>query len=78
MEVKVGASGAEAEAALNSVRTLSGNYLDIQNDSVGSQVGSELKSRGLKAIIFRLTWDYYLYLFRFELLCDGGNCSIGS
>ena len=66
LEVKVGASGAEAEAALNSVKTLSGNYLDIQNDSVGSQVGSELKSRGLKAIIFALLGIIIYISLRFE------------
>ena len=66
LEVKVGASGSEAEAALNSVKTLSGNYLDIQNDSVGSQVGSELKNRGLKAIIFALLGIIIYISLRFE------------
>jgi preprotein translocase SecF subunit len=66
LEVKVGASGAEAEAALEAVKMLPGAYLDIQNDSVGSQVGAELKSRGLKAIIFALLGIIIYISVRFE------------
>ncbi len=66
LEVKVGASGAEAEAALAAVKGLPGAYLDIQNDSVGSQVGAELKSRGLKAIIFALLGIIVYISIRFE------------
>ncbi len=66
LEVKVGASGEEAEPALNVVKALEGNYRDVKNDSVGSQIGEELKSKGIKAIIFALIGIIIYISIRFE------------
>ncbi len=66
LEVKVGASGEEAEPALNAVKALDGNYQDVKNDSVGSQIGAELKSKGIKAIIFALIGIIIYISIRFE------------
>ncbi len=66
LEVKVGASGEEAEPALTVVKALDGNYRDVKNDSVGSQIGAELKSKGIKAIIFALIGIIIYISIRFE------------
>jgi len=66
LEVKVGASGEEAEPALNAVKALDGNYQDVKNDSVGSQIGEELKNKGIKAIIFALIGIIIYISIRFE------------
>jgi len=66
LEVKVGASGEEAEPALNAVKALDGNYQDVKNDSVGSQIGEELKSKGIKAIIWALIGIIIYISIRFE------------
>jgi len=66
LEVKVGASGEEAEPALNAVKALEGNYRDVKNDSVGSQIGEELKNKGIKAIIFALIGIIIYISIRFE------------
>ncbi len=66
LEVKVGASGEEAEPALVAVKGLSGNYQDIKNDSVGSQIGAELKKKGINAIIFALIGIIIYISIRFE------------
>ncbi|MEN8254326.1 MAG: protein translocase subunit SecD [Verrucomicrobiota bacterium] len=66
LEVKVGASGEEAEPALNAVKALDGSYQDVKNDSVGSQIGEELKSKGIKAIIFALIGIIIYISIRFE------------
>ncbi len=66
LEVKVGASGEEAEPALTAVKALAGNYQDVKNDSVGSQIGAELKSKGIKAIIFALIGIIIYISIRFE------------
>ncbi|MEE9369489.1 MAG: protein translocase subunit SecD [Pontiella sp.] len=66
LEVKVGASGEESEPALVAVKTLPGNYQDVKNDSVGSQIGAELKSKGIKAIIFALIGIVIYISIRFE------------
>ncbi len=66
LEVKVGASGADAEPALNAIKQLPGNYLDIKNDSVGSQIGSELKRKGVQAIIWSLIGIIIYISIRFE------------
>ncbi len=66
LEVKVGASGEEAEPALTAVKALDGNYKDVKNDSVGSQIGAELKSKGIKAIIFALIGIIIYISIRFE------------
>ena len=66
LEVKVGVSGAEAEPALTAVTALEGNYQDVKNDSVGSQIGKELQSKGIKAIIFALIGIIIYISIRFE------------
>ncbi len=66
LEIKVGASGAEAEPALNAIKQLPGNYEDIKNDSVGSQIGAELKQKGITAIIFALIGIIIYISIRFE------------
>jgi SecD/SecF fusion protein len=66
LEVKVGASGEEAEPALNAIKALDGSYKDVKNDSVGSQIGQELKSKGIKAIIFALIGIIIYISIRFE------------
>ncbi len=66
LEVKIGASGEESEPALNAVKTLEGNYQDVKNDSVGSQIGAELKSKGIKAIIWALIGIIIYVSIRFE------------
>ncbi len=66
LEVKVGASGAEAEPALLAVKSLAGNYKDVKNDSVGSQIGAELKKKGINAIIFALIGIIIYISIRFE------------
>ncbi len=66
LEVKVGASGEESEPALKAVKALEGNYRDVKNDSVGSQIGDELKSKGIKALIFALIGIIIYISIRFE------------
>lgn len=66
LEVKVGASGEEAEPALVAVKSMAGNYRDIKTDSVGSQIGAELKKKGIKAIIFALIGIIIYISIRFE------------
>jgi len=66
LEVKVGVSGGEAEPALTAVKSLPGNYKDVKNDSVGSQIGKELQSKGIKAIIFALIGIIIYISIRFE------------
>ncbi|VGO22918.1 protein translocase subunit SecD [Pontiella sulfatireligans] len=66
LEVKVGASGEEAEPALVAVKSLPGSYKDVKNDSVGSQIGAELKKKGINAIIFALIGIIIYISIRFE------------
>ena len=66
LEVKVGAFGEEAEPALTAVKALDGNYQDVKNDSVGSQIGEELKRKGIKAIIWALIGIIIYISIRFE------------
>lgn len=66
LEIKIGSTGPEVEQALNAIQGLDGNYQDIKNDSVGSQIGSELKSKGLKAIIWSLIGIIIYISIRFE------------
>ncbi len=66
LEVKVGASGEASEPALEAVKALEGNYRDVKNDSVGSQIGEELKTKGIKAIIFALIGIIIYISIRFE------------
>jgi SecD/SecF fusion protein len=66
LQVKVGASGEEAESVLVAIKGLPGGYVDIQNDSVGSQIGAELKSKGMWAIIWSLVGIIIYISIRFE------------
>jgi SecD/SecF fusion protein len=66
LEVKVGASGAEADPALQAIHELDGSYKNVKNDSVGSQIGAELKSKGIKAIIWALIGIIIYISIRFE------------
>ena len=66
LEVKVGATGTEADKALQAVEQLPGNYQSVKNDSVGSQIGSELKKKGLMAIIWSLVGIIIYISIRFE------------
>ena len=66
LDVKVGAAGAEVEPALAAIKALPGNYRDLKNDSVGSQIGKELKSKGIKALVFALIGIIIYISIRFE------------
>lgn len=66
LEVKVGVSGEEAEPALAAVKQLPGNYKEIQEDSVGSQIGAELKVKGIKALVWALVGIIIYISIRFE------------
>jgi SecD/SecF fusion protein len=66
LEVKIGASGEEAEPALSAIKQLDGAYVDVKNDSVGSQIGSELKKKGINAIVFALIGIIIYISIRFE------------
>jgi SecD/SecF fusion protein len=66
LEIKVGTSGEESEPALLAVKSLDGSYQDIKNDSVGSQIGKELKSKGIRAILFALIGIIIYISIRFE------------
>ena len=66
LEIKVGTSGEASEPALLAVKSLEGNYKDVKNDSVGSQIGEELKNKGIRAIIFALIGIIIYISIRFE------------
>ena len=66
LEVKVGAAGSEVDPALNAVESLPGHYRNLKNDSVGSQIGKELKAKGVKAIVFALIGIIIYISIRFE------------
>ena len=66
LEVKVGASGDEAEPALRAIKALPGSYVDVKNDSVGSLIGKELRNKGIKAILFALIGIIVYISMRFE------------
>jgi len=66
LEVKVSEDAENAEPALTAIKSLPGNYRDIQKDSVGSQIGSELKRQSIKAIIFALLGIIIYISIRFE------------
>ena len=66
LEIKVGASGDEATPALTAIENLPGNYENIKNDSVGSQVGKELQRKGISAIIWSLVGIIIYISIRFE------------
>ena len=66
LEIKVGASNDAAKPALSSILALDGNYKVLKNDSVGSQIGKELRSKGIKAIIWALIGIIVYVSLRFE------------
>jgi preprotein translocase SecF subunit len=66
LDVKVGAAGEEVEPALSAIKSLPGNYKNLKNDSVGSQIGQELKSKGIKALVFALIGIIIYISIRFE------------
>jgi len=70
LEVKIGVTGddaeTEADKALTAIKQLPGNYVDVKNDSVGSQIGSELKRKGMWAIFWSLIGIIIYISIRFE------------
>ena len=66
LEVKIGSTGSEIDKALLAVKSIDGGYNVLQTDSVGSQVGDELKRRGFKAMIFALLGIIIYISLRFE------------
>ncbi|MDZ8117135.1 protein translocase subunit SecD [Pontiella agarivorans] len=66
LELKISDSGEDAEPALQAIKALDGGYVDVKNDSVGSQIGSELKRKGLLAIIWSLVGIIIYISIRFE------------
>lgn len=66
LEVKVGVSGEDAEPALSAIKQLPGGYEDINVASVGSQIGAELKKKGMWALIWSLVGIIIYISIRFE------------
>ncbi len=66
LEVKVGVSGEEVEPAMTAIKQLPGGYQEVQADSVGSQIGSELKRKGIMAILWSLVGIIVYISIRFE------------
>jgi SecD/SecF fusion protein len=66
LEVKVAETDDAANGAVEAIRSLEGNYKVIQNDTVGPQVGSELKRQSLMAIICALIGIIIYISIRFE------------
>ena len=66
LEVKIKESGIAAENAISSIKEMAGNYKDIKNDIVGSQIGNELKKRGSSAMILAIIGIIIYISFRFE------------
>ena len=54
LEIKIKEFGIEAENSIIAIKQLPGNYQDIKNDIVGSQIGEELRSKGIKSMILAL------------------------
>ncbi len=66
LEVKVKETeGAEAKAQ-EAILALDGDYEIVKTDSVGSQIGSELKKSGITAIVFALIGIIIYISIRFE------------
>jgi len=66
LEIKVGVSNDDAKPALNAILALDGKYKIMKNDSVGSQIGAELRNKGIKAIIWALIGIIIYVSLRFE------------
>jgi len=66
LEIKVGVSNDAAKPALSAILSLDGKYKLLKNDSVGSQIGKELRNKGIKAIIWALIGIIIYVSLRFE------------
>ena len=66
MEVKIKEFGVDAEKSIIAIKQLPGNYHDIKNDIVGSQIGNELRSKGISSMILALIGIIIYISFRFE------------
>ncbi len=66
LEIKIKEFGSETENAISAIKSMPGNFQDIKNDTVGSQVGSELKNRGAKAMIIALIGIIIYITWKFE------------
>lgn len=66
LEVKVKATEGAEVAAQEAITKLAGNYEIVQADSVGSQIGEELKKKGITAIILALVGIIIYISIRFE------------
>ena len=66
LEVKIKEFGADAEKSIIAIKQLPGNYQDIKNDIVGSQIGNELRSKGISSMILALIGIIIYISFRFE------------
>ena len=65
MEVKIKEFGVD-EKSIIAIKQLPGNYQDIKNDIVGSQIGNELRSKGISSMILALIGIIIYISFRFE------------
>ena len=66
LEIKIKEFGIEAENSIIAIKQLPGNYQDIKNDIVGSQIGEELRSKGIKSMIIAIIGIIIYISFRFE------------
>jgi len=66
LEVKIKEFGVDAEKSIIAIKQLPGNYQDIKNDIVGSQIGNELRSKGISSMILALIGIIIYISFRFE------------
>ena len=66
LEVKIKEFGVDAEKSIIAIKQLPGNYQDIKNDIVGSQIGNELRTKGISSMILALIGIIIYISFRFE------------
>lgn len=66
LEVKIKATEGAEVAAQDAVMSLEGDYTIVKTDSVGSQIGDELKKKGVTAIILALIGIIIYISIRFE------------
>ena len=66
LEVKIKEFGDDVEKSIIAIKQLPGNYQDIKNDIVGSQIGDELRSKGISSMILALIGIIIYISFRFE------------
>jgi SecD/SecF fusion protein len=72
LEMKLKAMEGAEVPAQNAILALAGEPEIVKTDSVGSQIGKELKSKGLKAIIFALIGIIIYISIRFEFAFAAG------